>query len=445
MFVLVIIIMLSINGIFAAYEMALASISRVRLEVLRQEKRRGTRSAIWMKEHLAGSLATIQVVCTFAGAIAAASGGVAVDEVLSPLLQTKFKLTAGMASACALILFVLPLSAITIVFSELLPKMTGINHNEWVVLKLSPMMKGITRFFRPLVFLFEWALKGLLQLGGAEVSGEGGKSKQAGLLELRAAATLARAKQVIGPLEERIVTAAAQLSGRTVSEVMVPVPDIKMINESATIAEALIEAHLHMHTRYPVASDLRDPNTIVGYVTFKDIVCCLKMDPWGRGVKGIIRPIHRFASTKNLAQALTDMIRDRLHIVLIMQHNAVCGLLTLEEVVEELVGDIDDEYDRLSAQVYQVGGGWLAGGGVTLGELARIIGLTELPPTIEPDLLLADWANDQGTRQARSGDIFRLANFEVLVRKMRRSRATESIIRQITATAPVATDAMHEV
>ena len=429
--VLVIAAMLVVNGIFASYEMALASVSRARLEVLAQAKRKGAACAVYMKDRLEGSLAVIQLGITLAGAIAAATGGASVDEVLSPWLIAQFGVSARVASVLSLVLLVIPLSAVTIIFAELVPKMVGINHKEKVVLVLSPTMKAVSTVFHPAVFLFENAVKLLMRvgsLGRKRSSEEPAAADRSGLLELRAAAALARATRIIGPLEERIVTSAVQLSARTVAEVMVPAEEIMMIDAELSLADVLVAAHTHMHTRYPVCKTVGDPDSIEGYVTFKDIVSALKISPSGLGLRGIVRPIRRIATKTNLAQALTEMIRDKVHIALVTDNDGVRGLLTLEDVVEELVGDIHDEYDRLPSHVHAIGEGVLAGGGATLGRLAKALG-AEPFKDLDANMLLADWVEHIKGSSAKSGDTVQADGVEILVRKIRRNRAVESVVR----------------
>ncbi|MFO7535335.1 MAG: hemolysin family protein [Kiritimatiellia bacterium] len=425
--IFVIMAMLAINALFASYEMALASISRARLEVLVQAKRRGATHAAYMKDRLEGSLAVIQLGITLAGAIAAATGGAAVDEWLSPWLMQSFNLSEGTSEFLALVMFVVPLSAMTIVFAELVPKMVGINNKEVVVLSLSPTMKVVSRVFHPAVFVFEGAVKKLMRIGQSRWGKTKEGDAQTGLLELRAAAALARSTRMIGPLEERIVMSAVQLSSRTVAEAMVPERDITTIPADANLSDALIEAHLHMHTRYPVCTKPGDAQSISGYVTFKDIVTSLKVAPAGSGVKGIIRPIRRIPVNTVLAKALTEMIRDRVHIALATTDEQVMGLITMEDIVEELVGDIRDEYDRLPAHLNLIGEGWLVGGGVTIGDLAKALGGTVLT-NIDKKWTLADWVDRTRELSPRSGDRIEAEGVLVLVRKVRRNRVAEAVV-----------------
>ena len=426
--VFVIAAMLAVNAVFACYEMALASVSRARLEVLLQAGRRGARCAVYMKERLEGSLAVIQLGITLAGAIAAATGGAAVDERLAPWLVGMFGVSNGAAEVLALVLFVIPLSAVTIVFAELVPKMVGINNKEAVALALSPPMKVVSGVFHPVVFVLEATVKRVMRMGQDRVTGEKAAQDRTGLLELRAAASLARAMRIIGPMEERIVMSAVQLSARTVADAMAPERDIATIPAGASLVEALIQAHMHMHTRYPVCMEPGNPQSISGYVTFKDIVTALRIDPGATGLRGIVRPIRHIPVTTTLAQALTDMVRDRVHIALATEGARVRGLITMENIVEELVGDIRDEYDRLPAHLNAIGEGWLAGGGVLIEQLATAMGGTVLAG-VDGKLTLAEWVEQARELSPRSGDTIEVGGVVVIVRKVRRNRVAEAVVR----------------
>jgi putative hemolysin len=342
----------------------------------------------------------------------------------------------------ALVLFVVPLSAVTIIFAELVPKMVGINNKEGVALALSPAMKAVSLALYPAVYVFEGIVKKVMRLGKGRLGDGQVADDRSGLLEIRAAASLARATRIIGPMEERIVMSAVQLSVRTVADAMVPERDIATIPAGASLAEALMEAHLHMHTRYPVSRESGNPQTIDGYVTFKDIVTALKVDPSGSGLHGIVRPIRRMAANTKLSQALTDMIRDRVHIALVTEGDKVQGLITMEDIVEELVGEIRDEYDRLPGHLNAIGEGWLVGGSVPMGELAKAMGgavLTE----VDGKLTLADWVDRCRDLSPRSGDTIHTAGVEVLVRKVRRNRVAEAVIRR-AARSPHVTSSQSE-
>lgn len=428
---LVILAMLLANAVFAAFEMALASVSQARLEALAQLGRRGAAAALDMKTHLERSLAVVQVGITVAGAVAAATGGAGVDEALAPVLRSHVGLPVAWAEFVAVIVLVVPLSALTIVFAELVPKMFALDNKEYVALSLAPAMKAVSMVFYPGVFVLEKAVTRIMRFG--RTKGRPPREPvdpEAGLMELRAAAATARANRLIGALEEQIVGAASRLSVRTVREAMLPAADIATIPEEASLADALIRAHLHMHTRYPVCAKDGDPQTITGYVNFKDIVAALKIHPADPRLANVKRPLPRMNGGTTLAQALTRMTRGNVHIAVVTGDDGrVLGMITLEDIVAELVGPIGDEYDSLPAHLQPLASGWIAGGGAALD---AVRGATALPFSVAGAAAptLADWCDANHPGGLRAGDVVRGPGCEVEVRKTRRARLMEGVIRQ---------------
>src|SRR5690606_19543986 len=152
-----------------------------------------------------------------------------------------------------------------------IPKMFALNNREFICLKFSPVMKIFSIVAYPVITVLERVVKFFLRAGDRsgyikKVSGD-----QPGLHELNAAATLARASRLIGAREEKIVLSAAQLSVRPVKEIMLPIADVSMIPLKSTLSEALLRAHLDMHTRFPVCEREDDLQSIQGYLNFKDI------------------------------------------------------------------------------------------------------------------------------------------------------------------------------
>jgi putative hemolysin len=133
--IVVMLAMVGINAVLAAYEIALASVTRSRLQVLMQEGRAGARSAWHMKNNLEGSLAVVQLGITLVGAIAAATGGVGAEEQLRPHVRAMLGISDGLAEAIAVACVVLPLTVLTIIFGELVPKLFALRNKEWVCLR----------------------------------------------------------------------------------------------------------------------------------------------------------------------------------------------------------------------------------------------------------------------------------------------------------------------
>lgn len=153
--------MVLIIAVFAAYEIALASVPVWRLQVLARENRRGAAAALQMKQRMERSLAVIQLGITLVGAIAAASGGVGAGEDIAPVLQG-LGFAPGAAKVAAITLVVLPLTALTIVFGELAPKLFALRNKEWVCLRLFRLMSWFTLGAWPAVWLLESSATGVM-------------------------------------------------------------------------------------------------------------------------------------------------------------------------------------------------------------------------------------------------------------------------------------------
>lgn len=427
---LVIGLMLALNAVFAAYEMALASVSHARLVVLANQKKKGAAAALFMKERMEGSFAVIQLGITLFGAIAAATGGATVDDHLSPLFMERFGLSSSAAEVLSLVVFVIPLSLTTIVFAELVPKLFAIQNKELVCLILSPVLKQLSSFVAPLVNAMERLVKAILSIFSRKVRALRLEPEAAGLHELQAAVALARTARVIGQREERIVLAAAQLASRPIKEVLLPAAEISMVPVHATLTEALLQAHLDLHTRFPVCEKADDPQSITGYITFKDLVVALKMKPSMPNVQGILRPIKRLADRTPIAQVLEQMMREKIHIALVVQpDHKVLGMITLEDIVEEMLGDIEDEFDHLPTHFHPAGQGWIMGGGVSMTTVFQCVNMAA-PDGL--DILhpprLAEWCAAALGRGVRRGDLVRHGGLEVAVRKLRRRKVAEAFV-----------------
>jgi len=424
----VIILMLFVNAVFAAYEMALASISRARLLTLCQQKKEGAEEAAYMKDRMEASLAVVQLGITLAGAIAAATGGAGAQESFAPYFA-KMGFNALYSEIISLVIIVIPLSVLTIIFAELVPKMFALNNRESVCLSLSPIMKAIARFAHPAVSFFEVIVKKIMRSKSKNAVDSAMVDKES-LHELTAAVALARTSRLLGAHEEKIVLSAAQLSQRKVENIMWGADDISMIPVTDSLSDALIKAHLDMHTRFPVCEKPGDPQTIFGYLNFKDIVNALKMNPDNPSVKGITRSIKKLFIGTLLSQALLEMMREKAHIaIVISQDQKVAGMLTLEDILEDLVGEIEDEFDRLPAYIQPSGSGWIAGGAVSMKNVASAIGV-EL--SFESNLgqapNLAEWVAQKLGRNVEAGEIISVDNLSITVRKLRRKKLAEAFI-----------------
>ncbi|MEX0818611.1 MAG: hemolysin family protein [Pirellulaceae bacterium] len=432
-------VMIGVNSIFAGYEIALASVSLASLRRLADDHRGGAKVALYMKQNMEASLAVIQLGITLVGAIAAAVGGAGAEENLAPALVARLGVAEATAEVLAIGLVVVPLTFVTIMVGELIPKVFALRNAERVCLTLSPLMRWFSVSVWPAVWLFETVVMSVMSWGERHLgSGDAVKPEMAELQDLRASAALARGLRLIGHREEKIILGATEMQSRPVREIMLPPEHMSTLDANLSLSENLISAHLDMHTRFPVVEQRDDPPTVVGYVNFKDIVATLHLSPQEPSFRAIIRPIPSFGDELAIADCLERMMREHTHIALVRDaEDNVVGMVTLEDILEELVGDIQDEYDRLPAHLVASGSSWVAGGGLSLDRLKATTGMDlSLDSSTSDARTLSAWVSGHLPREVRRGDVVEREAVRVVVRKVRRKQVQEAQVIRLKPARP---------
>lgn len=431
----IIAIMLGFNSVFAAYELALASISAGRLRMLADQKVGGAVAAAAMKDRMEASLAVVQIGITLVGAVAAATGGAGAEERLSPWLTSTFGIEGKLADLVAIAVVVLPLAAVTIIVGELVPKTFALRNSEWVCLKLSPAMKGFAVVVYPAVAACEWITKLLVRLvSSAAPIEQTGSPAQVGLNELRAHAHALRASRIIGDQQERIILGAEKLASIKVKDILVPAADIVMLWMDGSLGDHLITAHLDSHTRLLVATERGNPQSIVGYVNAKELLFLAKSHPENPHVKEITRPVLTMSPDLTVGEAFGVMMKDHVHLAVIRDAAGMLhGMITLEDILEEVVGDIQDEFDRLPRYITAAGRQWIVGGGATLDRVRGAITRPDFLQDKPESTVASDWIVQHLGRSPKGGDAFEADGFRVLIRKVRRGRVLEALFDPMTA------------
>jgi len=174
-----------------------------------------------------------------------------------------------------------------------------------------------------------------------------------------------------------------------------------------------------------------DPQSIGGYVNFKDIVAALRVNPSDPTIRGISRPIKKVNEYTPLSQLLETMMLERNHIVVVTSgEGAVLGMVTLEDIIEELVGEIEDEFDRLPTYIHPYGSScWIVGGGVSMSAVASTAGLDWSDkfsngkfPTV------AEWCVQKVGYPLKGGEVIESDNLRVSPRKFRRKKVLEAMV-----------------
>ena len=223
------------------------------------------------------------------------------------------------------------------------------------------------------------------------------------------------------------------LSRKTAKDMMIPVEQITFLSDSQLLTQAIITAHLDPHTRFPVVQG-DDRDKVIGYVNFKELVYRMRTNPADPTLKGIIRPLRFVSENAPCQQLLKAFVDEHEHMALVQDaHKRSVGLITLEDVVEEIVGELEDEFDKLPRMIHSLSKGvWIVGGGVSMRDLAEALKV----PGLSSDSNLSDWIVKQVGQVPAVDHRLKMEHLQFNVRRMRRGKVFEVLITPEAVSAP---------
>jgi putative hemolysin len=289
----------------------------------------------------------------------------------------------------------------------------GVRYSRELASVIGRPLALLVRVLNPFLRLVYWINR--------PFEGRRGASEPSALEEISTLASAARLANQIGRHQERIIRGASRLSEIPVRDVMIPADQIAFLSAEQSLQDAFITAHLEAHTRFPVCEG-GDRDRVIGYVNFKELVYSLHVNPLEPSLRGIIRPVHFSAPGDVAASLLKTFVDEHVHIAIVREGEHTVGLVTFEDLVEELVGDLEDEFDRLPRMLHVLGGGLLmVGGGVRAGEVLERLGL----PAGEARGTLSSWLLERLPGPPATGASHREGGYEFTVRRTRRGRIFE--------------------
>jgi putative hemolysin len=303
-------------------------------------------------------------------------------------------------------------------FTEILPKSIGVRISVPVCVWMATPLLVLVRLLSPLIAVIRWVNR--------PFEGRGGSARKAGHLdELRALAGYARLTKLISPHQESIITRATRLSQKTARDFMIPAEQITFLSDSQTLADAVVTAHLDPHTRFPIMEG-SNRNKVLGYINFKELVYRVRTNPTDPTVKGIIRPLRFVRPDAPCQQVMKAFVEEHEHMAIVQDaRGGTIGLITLEDLVEELLGDLEDEFDHLPKMCHALTGGvWIVGGGVPMRELAEKMKL----PDLAVDGPLSAWMINRFGRMPAVDERLLVGTLEFNVRRLRRGKIFEVLI-----------------
>jgi putative hemolysin len=365
--ILLIVLLILISGIFVAAEMSLVSL---RDSQVRQLAHRGKRGLVVarLQDNPNRFLSTVQIGVTLTGFLSAAFGAATLAEAFTPVLMRWFGISENVANTSALIVVTIAISYASIVVGELTAKRLALQRAETFAMALAPLVDGVAKAMRPVIWLLGVSTNLVVRLLGGD---PGASREEVSDEEIRA---LVSGSTTLGDEERRIVDDVFAAGQRGLREVMVPRTEVDFLAGDLPAHKAVRELSKSPHSRYPVTGESADD--IIGFVHVRDL-----LDPEVSSrttpVREVARPVLSLPDTVRVLRALSDMRRSRSHLAIVLdEYGGTAGIVTMEDLVEELVGDITDEYDVVVEEpVSTLRGDLVVDGLTTLDEFADKTGL----------------------------------------------------------------------
>jgi len=378
--ILAVVALLALNAFFVAVEFALVRARRSRLEAMVRAGDPFARFAVTAtsRAHLTRVLSAGQLGITLAslglGWVAEASLGQTLEHWFVALpLPLEVSVRVAIAAGVALTI----VTYLHVVLGELAPRALSLNHPEVFAKWLAPPILAFAWVMRPFIFVLDGSSHWLLRaLGQRNVTEEETPHSSE---ELRLLVEQAEEGGQLHTTEARILGGVFEFSEKNAREVMTPRTAMVAIPVEATLDEAIRTVEDAGFSRYPVYRDTVDD--IVGMVHAKDLLRALHRDPSGFALAAALRPVHVVPGSREVEEVLADFKRRKEHLAIVLdEYGGTAGMVTMEDLLEEIVGEILDEYDETpgvtTTQEAIPAGGRIIAGDLNIGEVNAELGLT---------------------------------------------------------------------
>ena len=327
-----------IGGFFSGSELAVLTLRDSQAE--RLPGRRGVRVRK-LRTDPSRFLASVQVGVTFAGFFASAYGGSTLSEPLGGLLA-RLGLPARWTETIAFVAVTAFISYLSLVFGELVPKRLALQRTEGISLFVSPVLDLVARVMRPVVWLLSKSTNLIVRMLGLDPKAGGEDVTEE---ELR---SMVSTNVELGAEERRVLNDVFGAADRQLSGVMVPRTEVEFLAAATTLADAARDVLDKPHSRYPVIGETVDD--VVGVMHVRDLFTAALKDGGSGTVGDIARPVPLLPGSKPVLASLTEMRANRTHLAVVVdEYGGTDGIVTMEDILEELVGEIEDEYDPAAA------------------------------------------------------------------------------------------------
>ena len=414
-----------LNAFFVIAEYALVRSRRARLENHADDGSRGAKVALGHLDNMGDYIAACQVGITMASLGIGAIGVTAIAHALEPIFGHGAR--HDVAAVVCLVIGYLIITFLQSTVGEIVPKLYTIQHAEGLARRIAPFMRVFMTLFRPLIIVLnassEWMLR---RLGtDPDAIAEGGTSE-----ELKAMIEMSQTEGQIDPGEAEMLTGVFHLHEQEARQVMTPIPAVVTVDVAETVGEALRRAISSSHSRLVVIED-DDEDRVLGMVHVNQLARLLMQAGEGAMFADVVRQAPIVPETKPLDDLLADLQRERTEMAIVVdEYGRTAGIVTIEDILEEIVGEISDESDPAGGAIRQLANGdWFVRGHVAVGELEDY-GL-ELPVDTDAYNSIGGFVFAELGRLPKRGDIVIGGDYSIRVESVRQNRIEAVRIRPI--------------
>jgi magnesium and cobalt exporter, CNNM family len=407
-----VVLLILVNAFFVIAEFAIVKVRDTRVAELAALGSRRARVADHIVNHLDAYLPATQL-----GVTAASLGlGWLGATVFSDLLGIRLNHAAASILAFVIVTFV------TIIFGELVPKSLAIRKAEGSTLVIALPLRWFYLVTRPVTWLLYIITAGVLRLFHVRPASE--RELAHSEEELRMILEASQEVGHIDEVEQTLMRRALTFGDRTVGDIMVPRTEMAALPTSMSVAEAIEEFAGTNHTRYPVYEE--DVDNAVGYVHVKDVYRA----PRNATLRRLLRPVGFIAETSNIELALQRFQSTRTPLAIVVdEHGGTAGIVTIQDVVEELIGEVQDEFDLEAPLIEDRGdGSYSVDGGARIDYLEESLGL-EVPEEGFPTL--GGRVFEQLQRRPRVGDEAQVGDFHARVLEVDGMRISRVLLTRL--------------
>ncbi|MGD0018204.1 MAG: hemolysin family protein [Candidatus Limnocylindrales bacterium] len=336
---LVVLLLVLIEAVLVAAEIALISLRHSRIEQMIDEGHRGARRVRRLVQDPARFLAVVQIGVTFTGFLASAYAAVNLADRLDGALAD-IPVVQNYSAGIALLIVTILMSLLFVVFGELVPKSLALARPDRFALALAGPIDMLGRILAPLVSLLTWLTRKIAGGFGADP-----RQAQISTQELKLIVERGGEQGILEAEEEQMISAVIGLGERRVHEVMVPRTDMTALAVTATMDEVIDTFVREGHSRIPVYKETIDE--IVGILLAKDLLPYLKGVDQKPNLRKLLRPPLFVPESMSIDDLLHKLQGRRIHLAIVLdEYGGTAGMVTIEDLIEEIVGEIQDEFDE---------------------------------------------------------------------------------------------------